>query len=56
MGNGNIVMYALRTLFRKIFCKYRIPETDKFSCIEKYVTKIARTAFLHMGITVVELT
>ena len=55
MRYSNIVMLAFCSFLCKVCSKRLIPMADIFGRIVKGISKIARTTFFHMGITVIKL-
>ena len=55
MGNGDIVVLTFCPLLSKIGGEGCIPVADVLSGIEKCVAEATGTAFLHMGIGIVQL-
>ena len=55
MGQSNIVVLALCSLFGKVSGKNGIPEADIFGSVEESVAQITGATLLHMGIAVFEL-
>ena len=53
--NKAIGSIALCSFLREICSKRIIPMADIFSCIVKGISKITRTTFFHMGMTVIQL-
>ena len=50
MRDGDVVVFALGALLGKVGGEGRVPMADIFRCVEDSVTKVARSAFLHMGV------
>ena len=53
VGDGDIVMLALSSLFSEICGEGRFPQADILSGIEDGIAQIVRAAFLHVGISAV---
>jgi hypothetical protein len=50
VGDGDIVMFSLGTLFSEVVSECRVPMANIFSCIAKRKAQVSGATLLHPGI------